>query len=71
VQPDRIPADVPRRRRSPRTRSASMNSPPAERLGCALDSKPFGSDARTDAAKLTTLAGVYAAQDNAHGQPGI
>ncbi|MCY4498965.1 MAG: hypothetical protein OXC14_16990 [Rhodospirillaceae bacterium] len=48
-----------------------MNSPPAERLGCALDSKPFGSDARTDAAKLTTLAGVYAAEDNAHGQPGI
>ncbi len=45
---------------APRTR---MNSPLAERLGCALDDGPFGSVIRTDAAKLTTVAGVYAAGD--------
>jgi len=45
---------------APRTR---MNSPLAERLGCALDEGPFGPVIRTDAAKLTTVAGVYAAGD--------
>jgi thioredoxin reductase len=45
---------------APRTR---MNSPLAERLGCTLDEGPFGSVIRTDAAKLTTVAGVYAAGD--------
>ncbi|QRE74892.1 NAD(P)/FAD-dependent oxidoreductase [Methylobacterium aquaticum] len=45
---------------APRTR---MNSPLAERLGCALDEGPVGPVIRTDAAKLTTVAGVYAAGD--------
>lgn len=45
---------------APRSR---MNSPLAERLGCALDEGPFGPVIRTDASKLTTLAGVYAAGD--------
>ena len=38
-----------------------MNSPLAKRLGCALDEGPFGPVIRTDAAKLMTVAGVYAA----------
>jgi len=42
---------------------ARMNSPLAERLGCALDEGPFGPVIRTDASKLTTVAGVYAAGD--------
>jgi thioredoxin reductase len=45
---------------TPRTR---MNSPLAERLGCALDDGPFGSVIRTDAFKQTTVTGVYAAGD--------
>lgn len=45
---------------APRSR---LNSPLAERLGCALDEGPFGPMIRTDAAKLTTVAGVYAAGD--------
>lgn len=45
---------------APRSR---LNSPLAERLGCALDDGPFGSVIRTDSAKLTTVAGVYAAGD--------
>ena len=40
-----------------------LNSPIAERLGCALDDGPFGPVIRTDAAKLTTVPGVYAAGD--------
>lgn len=44
----------------PRSR---LNSPLAERLGCALDEGPFGPVIRTDGAKLTTVAGVYAAGD--------
>lgn len=40
-----------------------LNSPLAERLGCALDDGPFGPVIRTDSAKLTTVAGVYAAGD--------
>lgn len=45
---------------APRSR---LNSPIAERLGCALDEGPFGPIIRTDAAKLTSIAGVYAAGD--------
>lgn len=45
---------------APRSR---LNSPLAERLGCALDEGPFGPVIRTDANKLTTVAGVYAAGD--------
>ncbi|WP_439271797.1 NAD(P)/FAD-dependent oxidoreductase [Pseudochrobactrum sp. HB0163] len=40
-----------------------LNSPIAEQLGCALDEGPFGAVIRTDAAKLTSVAGVYAAGD--------
>jgi thioredoxin reductase len=40
-----------------------LNSPLAERLGCAMDEGPFGPVIRTDASKLTTVAGVYAAGD--------
>jgi len=47
---------------APRTR---LNSTIAEQLGCALDDGPFGPVIRTDAAKLTTVAGVYAAGDAA------
>lgn len=47
---------------APRSR---LNSPIAEQLGCALDDGPFGSVIRTDAAKLTTVPGVYAAGDAA------
>lgn len=42
-----------------------LNSPIAERLGCALDDSPFGPIIRTDAAKQTTVSGVYAAGDAA------
>jgi len=42
-----------------------LNSPIAERLGCAIDEGPFGPIIRTDAAKLTTVPGVYAAGDAA------
>jgi len=42
-----------------------LNSPVAEQLGCALDDGPFGPVIRTDAAKLTTVPGVYAAGDAA------
>ena len=45
---------------APRSR---LNSPVAEQLGCALDDGPFGPVIRTDAAKLTTVTGVYAAGD--------
>lgn len=45
---------------APRSR---LNSPLAEQLGCALDEGPFGPVIRTDATKLTTVAGVYAAGD--------
>lgn len=46
----------------PRTR---LNSPIAEQLGCLLDEGPLGPIIRTDAAKLTTVPGVYAAGDAA------
>ncbi|MGK6324690.1 FAD-dependent oxidoreductase [Sphingomonas sp. DT-51] len=42
-----------------------LNSPIAEQLGCALDEGPFGPVIRTDAAKLTSVTGVYAAGDAA------
>lgn len=45
---------------APRSR---LNVPLAERLGCALDEGPFGPVIRTDAAKQTTVTGVYAAGD--------
>ncbi|MBX7481962.1 NAD(P)/FAD-dependent oxidoreductase [Qipengyuania qiaonensis] len=45
---------------APRTR---LNSPIAEQLGCLMDEGPFGPVIRTDAAKLTTVPGVYAAGD--------
>jgi thioredoxin reductase len=40
-----------------------LNSPIAKQLGCALDDGPFGPVIRTDASKLTTVPGVYAAGD--------
>ncbi len=46
----------------PRTR---MASPLAEQLGCAFDDGPSGPHIRTDAGKLTTVPGVYAAGDAA------
>lgn len=45
--------------------STRLNSPIAEQLGCALDDGPFGPVIRTDAAKLTSVPGVYAAGDAA------
>ncbi len=47
---------------APRSR---LNSAIADQLGCALDDGPFGPVIRTDAAKLTTVPGVYAAGDAA------
>ncbi len=47
---------------TPRTR---MASPLAEQLGCAFDDGPSGPYIRTDAGKLTTIPGVYAAGDAA------
>jgi thioredoxin reductase len=44
----------------PRTR---LNSGIPEQLGCELEEGPFGSFIRTDATKLTTVPGVYAAGD--------
>jgi thioredoxin reductase len=44
----------------PRTR---LNSDIAQQLGCELDEGPFGSMIRTDATKMTTVSGVYAAGD--------
>ena len=44
----------------PRT---SLNSDIAQQLGCEMDEGPFGSIIRTDAEKMTTVSGVYAAGD--------
>jgi thioredoxin reductase len=44
----------------PRTR---LNSQIARQLGCETEEGPFGSFVRTDAAKMTTVSGVYAAGD--------
>jgi thioredoxin reductase len=46
----------------PRTRLAS---PLAEQLGCAIDAGGFGPVIRTDAMKMTTVPGVFAAGDAA------
>lgn len=48
----------------PRTR---LNSEIAEHLGCAMEEGPFGSIIRTDAQKMTTVPGVYAAGDITRG----
>ena len=45
---------------APRSR---LNSPIAQQLSCVLDDGPLGPIIRTDAAKLTTVLGVYAAGD--------
>ena len=45
--------------------STRMASPLAERIGCAFDQAPNGTIIRTDAEKLTTVPGVYAAGDAA------
>jgi thioredoxin reductase len=45
---------------STRTR---LNSDIAQQLGCELEEGPFGSVIKTDAAKRTTVSGVYAAGD--------
>lgn len=42
-----------------------LNSPIAAQLGCMLDDGPFGPVIHTDAAKLTSVPGVYAAGDAA------
>ncbi|KMO29659.1 thioredoxin reductase [Methylobacterium variabile] len=47
---------------APRTR---LNSPIAGELGCAVDEGPLGPVIRTDAAKRTTVPGIYAAGDAA------
>ncbi len=49
---------------SPRTR---LNSAIAEQLGCDTDEGPFGPIIRTDAQKMTTVSGVYAAGDITRG----
>jgi len=48
----------------PRTR---LNSDIAQQLGCELDDAPLGPIIRTDAEKMTTVAGVYAAGDITRG----
>lgn len=48
-----------------------MASPLAEMLGCAFDPTPLGPIIRTDAWKLTTVAGVYAAGDAARAPQSI
>jgi len=45
---------------STRTR---LNSDIAQQLGCEMEEGPFGSVIKTDAAKRTTISGVYAAGD--------
>lgn len=45
---------------APRT---GFQSPLAEQLGCALEDGPFGPVIRTDAMKMTSVPGVYAAGD--------
>ena len=48
----------------PRTR---LNSEIAQQLGCGLDDAQLGPIIRTDAEKMTSVAGVYAAGDITHG----
>jgi thioredoxin reductase len=45
---------------APRTR---LNSQIARQLGCDMEEGPFGAFIRTDATKMTTVSGVYAAGD--------
>jgi len=40
-----------------------LNSAIAQQLGCAMDEGPFGPIIRTDATKMTTVPGVFAAGD--------
>jgi len=40
-----------------------LNSDIAQQLGCEMEEGPFGSVIKTDAAKMTTVSGVYAAGD--------
>lgn len=49
---------------APRTQ---LNSAVAEQLGCELEETPMGPVVRTDAMKLTTVPGVYAAGDITRG----
>ena len=44
-----------------------LNSQIAQQLGCELDDAPFGPIIRTDAEKMTTVPGVYAAGDITRG----
>lgn len=44
-----------------------LNSAIGQELGCELDEGPFGPIIRTDAAKMTTVPGVYAAGDITRG----
>jgi thioredoxin reductase len=44
-----------------------LNSDLAQQLGCALDEAPLGLMIRTDAQKMTTVPGVYAAGDITRG----
>lgn len=46
-----------------------MASPLAEQLGCAFEDGPFGPMIRTDARKLTTVPGVFAAGDTTRVPP--
>jgi thioredoxin reductase len=41
------------------------STPVAERLGCALEETPFGTQIRTDATKETTIPGAFACGDAA------
>lgn len=43
----------------------SPSSPIAERLGCALDETPFGTQIQTDVTKETTISGAFACGDAA------
>ncbi|EAS49151.1 putative FAD-dependent pyridine nucleotide-disulphide oxidoreductase [Aurantimonas manganoxydans SI85-9A1] len=48
-----------------------LNSDLADRLGCAIDGGPFGSLIRTNADKLTSVPGIYAAGDIARAQHSV
>ncbi|MCW7540734.1 hypothetical protein OOT46_23220 [Aquabacterium sp. A7-Y] len=42
---------------------AGLSAAMPEQRGCAIDAGPLGPVVRTDAAKMTTVPGVYAAGD--------
>jgi thioredoxin reductase len=44
---------------------SQVSSPLAEALGCALEDTPYGKLTATDAGKLTSVRGIYAAGDTA------